>query len=214
MIDYARLIEDRNSGRNPLHRANVRFTIEYRENPLKTAAEGIPVYDEVETIWVKFGAMDETVRAVEKSDREGIFKEQYQAWKAGVELGLKGTPIDEWSAIPGSAAREFKHVGFHTIEQLAEAPDVAKQKLGTLGRFCDVAKRWVENSQSDQSRVVALEQAVESERKRSKSLEEKLEVLIARINATEGTDLKLDVAERDPDSDILAEKRKRRRKVE
>jgi chromosome segregation ATPase len=59
-----------------------------------------------------------------------------------------------------------------------------------LSQFCAKAKTWLEAASSDANRIVALEAAIESERARSRRLEDKLEVLIARINATEGTDWK------------------------
>ena len=121
--------------------------------------------------------------------------------------------------MPASAARELAYHGFHTIEQLAEAPDVAKSKIGTLAQFCARAKTWVEASNSDANRIVQLEASIQNERERSRRLEEKLEVLIMRINATEGTDMNYEKEVAEPvantdkiEVEVLAAKGRRKKR--
>jgi hypothetical protein len=169
-------------------RPNVRFFVAYNLNSVKSANEGKPVYDEITSVSIKFAGMDETVRRVEEMDKAN-YPREWEAFSKGIEAIAEGTPLSEWAMIPASAAKELNHFGFFTIEQLAEAPDAAKAKIGTLAQFCVKAQKWVEAASSDQNRIVALEAAIENERNRNRRLEEKLEVLIARINATEGTNM-------------------------
>jgi hypothetical protein len=189
MVNWDHAFEEQNNNHAGGRKPNVRFFVAYNLNPVKSASEGRPVYDEIESVSIKFPGMDETVRRVENQDKAN-YPKQWEAFKAGTEAGISGTPLVEWAVIPASAAKELNYHGFFTIEQLAEAPDAAKARIGTLSQFCAKAKTWLEAAESDANRIVALEAAIEHERARSRRLEDKLEVLIARINATEGTDWK------------------------
>jgi len=90
----------------------------------------------------------------------------------------------------GSTLRELQHLGFKTIEQLADAHDELKRKLGPTGRFIKMAKDWLDAANSSQFSVVALKQQLEREQKRTAKLEEQVELLLQRVEGNEGTDLR------------------------
>ena len=90
----------------------------------------------------------------------------------------------------GSAMRELQYLVFKTVEQLAAATDDVKRKLGPLSMFCKLAKEWLDAANSDQNAVVKLKQQLEAETKKRENLEHKLELLMQRVEANEGTDLR------------------------
>jgi predicted nuclease with TOPRIM domain len=81
-------------------------------------------------------------------------------------------------------------LGFKTVEQLANATDEAKRKLGPLSKFCKLAKDWMDAAKSDQNEVVKLRQLLEREQAKTDDLRHKLELLMQRVEANEGISLR------------------------
>lgn len=169
--------------------ANVHFFNAYNLNREKTAAAGREVYDEIPSISIQFPGHDVTVRRIEQQDILE-YPEKYAAFKAGSEPVESGTPLSAWTLMNGAAMKELQYLGFKTVEQLAEASDEAKRKLGTLSKYVKMAKEWLDAANSTQTQLVAMQQQLEREQERTKRLEHQLEVLIQRVEASEGTDLR------------------------
>jgi predicted nucleic acid-binding Zn-ribbon protein len=145
------------------------------------------------------------------------YPELYARFKAGSEPVLEGTPLAEWPMMSGSAMRELQYLGFKTVEQLSVATDDVKRKLGPLSKFAKLAKEWLDAASSDQNAVVKLKQQLELETKKRESLEHKLELLMQRVEANEGTDLRParramaeELVEEDVDLDESTDEPKRR----
>lgn len=189
IVDWTSIMEGREPDRSKGRRANVRFFDAYNENKEKSLKEGRPIFDTIPSVSIQYPGMDETVRRIEPQDIKR-WPELYANYKAGSEQIVDGTPLTECPPIPGSAVRELQYIGFKTVEQLAEASDEVKRKLGTSGRFVDLARKWLDAANSTQGDVVKLTQILERERTHRKKLEEKLELLMQRIEANEGTDLR------------------------
>lgn len=169
--------------------ANVKFFYAYNENEQKSLDAGRPIFDEIPSISIQWPGMDETVRRIEPQDIQE-YPEAYARFKAGSEPVTDGTPLAEWPMMTGSAMRELQYLGFKTVEQLAVASDEAKRKLGPLSKFAKLAEEWMAAAKSDQSEVVKLRHLLEREQSRTAKLEEKLELLLQRVEANEGTDLR------------------------
>ncbi len=169
--------------------ANIRFFFAYNENEEKSLREGRPIFDEIPSISIQFPGGDETVRKIEPQDIQE-YPEEYKRFQAGGEPITSGMPLQEWPSMTGTAMRELQYLGFRTVEQLAETHDEIKRKLGPLSKFVKLAQEWVAASQTDQSEVVKLRQLLEKSEARQKALEEKLELMIQRVEANEGTDLR------------------------
>jgi hypothetical protein len=58
-----------------------------------------------------------------------------------------------------------------------------------LAKFIKLAKEWLDASSSTQADVVKLKQQLEKEQSRTAKLEERLELLMQRVEASEGTSL-------------------------
>lgn len=188
-IDWQSIMSGNSQPKKRYSGANVKFFYSYNENREKSLKEGRPIFDEIPSISIQWPGQDETVRRIEPQDMQE-YPELYARFKAGSEPVLEGTPLAEWPMMSGSAMRELQYLGFKTVEQLSVATDDVKRKLGPLSKFCKLAKEWLEAANSDQNSVVKLKQQLEQETKKREHLEHKLELLMQRVEANEGTDLR------------------------
>lgn len=169
--------------------ANVKFFYAYNENRVKSIEAGRPIFDEIPSISIRWPGHDETVRRIEPQDI-AEYPEEYARFKAGTEPVTEGTPLAEWPLMSGSPMREIQYLGFKTVEQLAKASDEVKRKLGPLVKYVKLAEEWLKAADSTQGDVVKLKQLLDVERKKREYLEERLEILMQRVEANEGTDLR------------------------
>lgn len=188
-IDWQSIINGQSQPKKRYSGANVKFFYAYNENREKTLQEGRPIFDEIPSISIQWPGMDETVRRIEPQDIQE-YPEKYARFKSGSEPVSEGTPLAEWPMMSGSAMRELQYLGFKTVEQLSDASDEVKRKLGPLSKFVKLAKDWLAAANSDQNSVVKLQQLLEREQSRTAALEHKLELLMQRVEANEGTDLR------------------------
>jgi hypothetical protein len=188
-IDWQSVMTGNSQPKKRFSGANIKFFYSYNENREKSLKEGRPIFDEIPSISIQWPGMDETVRRIEPQDM-AEYPELYARFKVGSEPVLEGTPLAEWPMMSGSAMRELQYLGFKTVEQLGAANDEIKRKLGPLSKFCKLAKEWLDAANSDQNSVVKLKQQLEIETKKRESLEHKLELLMQRVEANEGTDLR------------------------
>lgn len=184
--------------------ANVKFFFAYNENREKSLKEGRPIFDEIPSISIQWPGADETVRRIEPQDIQE-YPEAYARFKAGSEPVTEGTPLAEWPMMSGSAMRELQYLGFKTVEQLAEANDDTRRKLGPLSRFIKLANDWLKAADADQNQVVKLQHQLEAETARRKALENKVELLLQRVEANEGIDLRASRKEVIPAPEALEE---------
>lgn len=187
-IDWDRIIspDSKPASRN---KPNVKFFNAYNENAQKTLEAGRPIFDEIPSISIQWPGMDETVRRIEPGDAER-YPAEYSRFQGNSEPITDGLPLSEWPPMTGSAMRELNYLGFKTVEQLASANDDIKRRLGTLSKFVKLANDWLSAAQSDQSEVVRLRQILEKEKANRLLLQERVELLLQRIEANEGTDLR------------------------
>jgi hypothetical protein len=188
-IDWQSIMSGNSQPKKRYSGANVKFFYSYNENREKSLAEGRPIFDEIPSISIQWPGMDETVRRIEPRDVQD-YPELYARFVAGSEPVTEGTPLAEWPMMSGSAMRELNYLGFKTVEQLANATDEVKRKLGPLSKFVKLAKDWLDAANSDQNEVVKLKQLLEREQARTSALEHKLEVFMQRVEANEGVDLR------------------------
>ena len=188
-IDWQSIMSGNSQPKKRYSGANIKFFYSYNENREKSLKEGRPIFDEIPSISIQWPGQDETVRRIEPQDMQE-YPEKYARFMAGNEPVLEGTPLAEWPMMSGSAMRELQYLGFKTVEQLAAATDDVKRKLWPLSKFCKLAKEWLDAANSDQNAVVKLKQQLEAETKKRESLEHKLELLMQRVEANEGTDLR------------------------
>ena len=138
-------------------RLSVQFFKKPLINPAKTAAEGREIYDDV--IWIKKMIPGDALNIIERPIYEQDKMEFPLHWahfqnQHGSDEMLSGTPLSEWSLISRSQAEELKGLKFYTIEQIAEASDLALQRMGMSAgmspyTFRDKAKAFLAKSSND-----------------------------------------------------------------
>lgn len=89
-----------------------------------SAAEGRTIFKDVEHIKIQPLGQNKTVvvRPVEESDKHR-FAQKYAQFKNQDIQVSQGTPITEWAPISKSQALEFKSLGVHTVEDVANLSD-------------------------------------------------------------------------------------------
>lgn len=188
-IDWHSLMNGQKDPSDAYRGANVKFFNAYSENKEKSQKEGRPIFDEIPSISIQWPGMDETVRRIEPRDIE-TWPQKYAAFMAGSEPVTSGTPLAEWTLCPGNVVRELQHLGFKTVEQLAEANDDVKRRLGTAAQFVKKAKEWMQAADSTRNQVVSLKEQLEREKARTSKLAEQMELLLQRLEGSEGIDLR------------------------
>ena len=186
-IDWQQIMNG-NQPRSKWSGCNVKFMMVCRKNEEKSEKAGRDIFDEIPSISMQWPGMDETVRAVEEKDKVE-HAALWAAFTAGTGEVQSGMPLKEWPKITASAIHELAYLGFRTVEQLAEANDEVKRRMGPLSRFVKEAQDWLKAATSEQAQVVSLRESLEREKLRTERLENQVELLMQRIEANEGTRL-------------------------
>jgi hypothetical protein len=153
----------------------VRFYIENQENPIRSQAEGRPIFDEVECVSIRvIGSRDEVVHLVTDELRER-FRDIYQTFKYDQSRPITGTPLEEWPPASKSFIEEVRAFGIRSVEHLAQVDDgFAMSRLGML-TMREKARAFIENAKSN---AVPAALAAENE-----ALKRQMAELTARMEA-------------------------------
>lgn len=126
------------------------FFMDTVENTFRTQQEGRPCFDEVESVrlWIPGDRHNSPVQRVNDDIRQR-WPKQYEAFKAGLEPPLDGTPLTEWPPIKKTQAMEFAYFHIKTVEQLAGVNDAQLQNLPMGSReLREQAKAYVDIAQN------------------------------------------------------------------
>lgn len=184
-IDWNSIMNGNGQQKSRWSGANVKFLNVVRKNEAKSQQAGRDIYDEIPSISIQWPGGDETVRALEEKDKVE-HPQLWAAFNAGTGPVQSGMPLKEWTRVTASAVHELAYLGFRTVEQLAEANDEVKRRMGPLSKFVKEAQEWLSAANSGQSQVVALKESLEREKLRADRLENQIELLMQRIEANEG----------------------------
>lgn len=66
-------------------------------------------------------------------DRWATIKVAYDAWKAGQELPVSGTPLAAWPGVSTQQAEVIRTLGLKTVEEVAQASDTVLNKIQLPG---------------------------------------------------------------------------------
>ena len=124
------------------------FFIDSVQDYVATEREGRPIFKDEERVRIYFPG-DQTKRPVFKVTREYTDKwpQEYAAFKAGHEVSLNGTPIEQWPILKRAQVLEMKALGFRTVEDIAGMTDHAMQRIGMGGsRLRELAKSYLDDA--------------------------------------------------------------------
>jgi hypothetical protein len=116
-------------------RTNVFFYTEAVQNHAKSEAAGRPIYDEVEMVQISFPGNRLTIVAKETTEEhKQRWPKHYAAFKAGSQdVFVEGTPLKAWTSLNRAQVAEFRALGIHTVDQLAQVDDYFCQRIGMGG---------------------------------------------------------------------------------
>lgn len=176
-------------GRPQYRAAPIEFFEHFEKNEYKTQeAGGVPQFDRFDMIRVfRAGGQNDVARVSDQHKLE--YPEQWRAYQANKEQPVNGTPIEQWPMITVGEVAQLRHWNIKTVEQLSELSGEGSNVLGTQKHLIKKAKEWLKNGDAPQTKVTALEEALEREKKRVADLEEKVELLMRRIEVEQGVDL-------------------------
>jgi hypothetical protein len=120
---------------------------------------------------------------VERVNNEHLerWPELYQAFKAGKEAPLSGTPLSEWSLLKRAQIAELNYRNIRTVEDIADLSDLAVQNLGMGGQVLRArAKAYLDDAERE---ALATRLTTENDglRMRISTLENQVEALGAQL---------------------------------
>jgi hypothetical protein len=167
-----------------------------QENPIKTRAEGRPVFDDIEVVeirfpgnrnWTPYPAHSQshvaedpftgTTRRVTYAER---FRRQYEQFKAHQVQTKSGTPLEYVPFLTGARIAELKSQNIYTIEALAEVDGFELKNLGYQGR--DLKNKAIEfiADRKSAAPTIQLQAELEAQRAELDALRADNEALKAR----------------------------------
>jgi hypothetical protein len=171
------------------HKLFVTFETRAIMNPLKSTEAGRPVYDQKDYIKIMTpGSQLSTIVApVHEGNYMERFGKRYKEWKAGQEQVMSGTPVESFPYLLGKVAliAELKAMHIQTVEQLADLPDVAKQKIMGGLELCRRAAEWINQTSGTDAQVAKLADENAKLKQQMEQMNKTLEMLAAPKTAKE-----------------------------
>jgi hypothetical protein len=144
-----------------------RFYMGLIQNEIKSKEAGRPIYDDLEMIEIKFSGntktefhapandrCDRPLRNPENNDRYYVrwsehpdFAKAYEAFKAGKDGYITGTPLSELPFLTEGRRAELRAINIHSAEQLASLTGAQIGKYGFgMGDLCKQAQNYLERA--------------------------------------------------------------------
>jgi uncharacterized coiled-coil protein SlyX len=117
-------------------------------------------------------------------------KPLYDAWKAGREAPINGTPLAVLNSVPQEQADYLRTKGVKTVEELAELTDthIERMKLSGLRQYIAEARRWLDASDSRKT-VAALaekDREIANQQAQLTDQQEQMRAMMQRIDDLAG----------------------------
>ena len=118
----------------------------------RSQQEGRPIFEDREFVRILIPG-DRRSMAVEpvRDEHRQRWPKEYEAFKAGLEAPLEGTPLGEWpvSLMTPARVHELAYFNIRTVEQLSAVNDAQLQNLGMGAReLRERARTWLEVARS------------------------------------------------------------------
>lgn len=129
----------------------VRFWVEAHQDEAKSAAEGRPVFEDVDYIEIASpGDRSNIVQRPIEQDDIARFRRLYESWKAGQSTdGVVGTLLREVPWVSRSQVEELAYFKVRTVENLAALPDSALGSFGPgVGALRERAKAYLRDAKA------------------------------------------------------------------
>jgi hypothetical protein len=120
-------------------------------NNFKSDAEKRPIFEE--RIFIKKLVPGDSTLIVDRPKREQDMEDfpiEWARFEQKKEQKVAGTPIDAWSAVSETQKAEFKALNIFTIDQFANLPDVAGDKIMGFNDLRSKARTFIMAAQDSQ----------------------------------------------------------------
>jgi hypothetical protein len=120
-------------------------------NNFKSDAEKRPIFEE--RIFIKKLVPGDSTLVVDRPMREQDMEDypiEWARYEQKKEQKVAGTPIDAWSAVSETQKAEFKALNIFTIDQFANLPDVAGDKIMGFNDLRSKARAFIMVAQDSQ----------------------------------------------------------------
>jgi hypothetical protein len=120
-------------------------------NNFKSDAEKRPIFEE--RIFIKKLVPGDSTLIVDRPMREQDMEDfpiEWARFEQKKEQKVAGTPIDAWSAVSETQKAEFKALNIFTIDQFANLPDVAGDKIMGFNDLRSKARTFIMAAQDSQ----------------------------------------------------------------
>jgi hypothetical protein len=120
-------------------------------NNFKSDAEKRPIFEE--RIFIKKLVPGDSTLIVDRPMREQDMEDfpiEWARFEQKKEQKVSGTPIDAWSAVSETQKAEFKALNIFTIDQFANLPDVAGDKIMGFNDLRSKARTFIMAAQDSQ----------------------------------------------------------------
>ena len=135
------------------HKLVVRFRRAPVLNPRASTEAGRAIFDEKDfiTIWTPGSQLTVIDAPIDSGFYASRFRKQYADWKAGIEAAVSGTPLESFPFLfqKVGLTAELKAMHIHTVEQLAQLPDITLQKIMGGFELRKTAQEWLSKSTSE-----------------------------------------------------------------
>ena len=161
-------------------------------NNFKSDAEKRPIFEE--RIFIKKLVPGDSTLIVDRPMREQDMEDfpiEWARFEQKKEQKVAGTPIDAWSAVSETQKAEFKALNIFTIDQFANLPDVAGDKIMGFNDLRSKARTFIMAAQDSQM----MDKIRAEMDKKLKAQEAELAELRAMINKKAGRPKKETVEE-------------------
>jgi hypothetical protein len=133
---------------SPKKPAIPRFSVKATHLPYASSQAGRPIYEDREFVEILIPG-DRRAMAFEPVNEEhkARWPREYEAFRAGREAPLEGTPLADWpnSNLTRSRVEELAYFNIRTVEHLAAVDDNHLMNLGTGAReLRETARRFLE----------------------------------------------------------------------
>ena len=165
----------------------VQFRMDFLPDEPETVKAGRPMFKDVEFIRIIVpGDRNNMVDRPASREDKARFSKQYTFFKEGKEQLGGGTPISEWPLVSRAMAENLKYLGFHTVEQLAEANDnILSSHVGVLGlsQLKQRAQMYIMAAKDSTAPIEKLSAEIASKDTEIRMLKEGMEELQKQVKA-------------------------------
>lgn len=168
----------------------VEFEDDAIHQPFESEKAGRAIYKQVAFISIIFPGdkTKKTYRPATDEDKRR-FSIQWAAYEKGEKAVENGTPITQWNYLSKSQALELKHMGFWTVELLANATDTAISGLIGGNAIRAQAQTFLAATKDD-SKFTAMTAENEKLKIQAQAQADTIETLKLRLDALETSEVR------------------------